>query len=190
MKIHTAIHRAATASTSATHPLTLTPGGGGGSISSCGGGQRACQRFRGTSSADSSTLARAVGLRSVFGARFGDQLFDLGHERGAVVGNAVLDGPLDAAGAHGLAVLDVVDTRGVQHLQVLEWVAVHDDEIRLEPLPHATELGLLAEDARVVEGRVLDDLDRVEARLLVQLELAQEAESVHLINEPGVVARP
>src|SRR5437764_234607 len=106
-----------------------------------------------------------------------------------MIWNAILDGPLDSAAAHGLPISDLIDPGGIEHLEILEWIAVDDDEIGAEARPDASELGLLAEDARVVEGRVLNDLDGVEAGFLMQLELTQEAEAVHLVDEPRVLAR-
>src|SRR4051812_47632964 len=122
-----------------------------------------------------SPLARALDVASLrlFGpvrpgvpvqTRLGDELFDFFHQGGAVVRYSVLDRPLHTTRVHRLSILDVVDARGIEHLQVFQWVAVHDDEIGLESLPHASELGLLAEYARVVERCMLDDLDGAESR--------------------------
>ena len=90
---------------------------------------------------------------------------------------------------HGLAVLDLIDAGRIEDFQILERIAVHDDQVCLEAGAHASDLGLLAEDARVVERCMLHDLDRAEARFLMELELANEAEPVHLIDEPRVVPR-
>ena len=67
-----------------------------------------------------------------------------------MVGAAVFNRPLDAAGAHRLAVADLFDARGVEHFQVFERVAVDDDEVGREACADAAQAFLLAEDARVL----------------------------------------
>src|ERR1035437_4213103 len=115
-------------------------------------------------------------------------LLDLPHELRAVVRNAVLDYPLGAERADFLAVADGACAARVQHLDVLERVAVHDDEVGGPADPHVAELVFLAEYLRVVAGAVLDDLERIEAGFLVEFHLADEAEAVHLVDETRVVA--
>ena len=46
----------------------------------------------------------------------------------------------------------------------------------------------MPEQPRAVPGRVLDHLERMEAGLLLQLELARDAEAVHRIDIAGIVA--
>src|SRR5207247_133882 len=45
------------------------------------------------------------------------------------------------------------------------------------------------EQLRAVPGRVLDDFERMKAGCLLQFELARDAESVHRIDVPGIIAR-
>src|SRR5215831_773794 len=122
MKIHTAPNSAMTASAIPVQPVTPGPVGGGASLGSSTS-QRLCHReVGGVTSAVSFTLVGSVCLRSAVRASLGDKLLHLGHERRPVVGDAILDRPLDAAGVHRLAVLDVVHAGGVENLQVLERV--------------------------------------------------------------------
>src|SRR5262245_57700442 len=86
---------------------------------------------------------------------FGDDLLHFAHQPGSVVRNAVLDGPFDSAATDLATVPNRGGPSGVEHLQVLERVAVHHDQVREMPNPHSAELVLFAEDRRVVEGRVL-----------------------------------
>ena len=74
-------------------------------------------------------------------------------ERRAVIGNAILDRPLDAAGAHRLAVTDRLGARRIQHLEVLERVPVHHDQVGQVPRADPADPVLHAEDARVVLRR-------------------------------------
>src|SRR5665811_551686 len=104
-----------------------------------------------------------------------------------VVRDAILDGPLHAARAYDLPVTHVVDARGVEHLQILERIVVHHDQVGEEPSAHASKVGLSPQNARVVAGGVLNDLQRLKARLLLELEFSNEAETVHLINETRIV---
>ena len=78
---------------------------------------------------------------------------------------------------------------GIEQLQIVERVAVDDEQIGDEPLAHLADPIVEAEHARAVPGGVLDDLERIEAGLLVQLELARDAEPVHGIDVAGIVAR-
>src|SRR6476646_2144616 len=81
--------------------------------------QRLCHREAGvTSSAVSFTLVGSICLRSTFRASLGDELLHLRHERRTVVGDSVLDRPLDAAGMNGLPILDVVHASRVEDFQV------------------------------------------------------------------------
>src|SRR3954470_17596193 len=83
------------------------------------------------------------------GTRLRNHVLHLFHQSWAMVRNPVLDGPLDAAGANRLPVLDLIYARGIEHLEVLERIAVHDDQIGTIALTNAAELILLAEDAGV-----------------------------------------
>lgn len=70
-------------------------------------------------------LRQARGLSYFAGV--GYQALYFFHQLGRVIRNAVFDSPLDAAG--GLA--------GIEHLQILEGIAVHDDQIRRPSGAHA-----------------------------------------------------
>ena len=63
-----------------------------------------------------------------------------------------------------LPVTDLVDAGRVKHFEILERVAVDDDQIGFEADAHAAELAFLAQNFRVVSGRMLDDLERRETR--------------------------
>ena len=110
-----------------------------------------------------------------------DHVLDLAHQRRHVVRDAVLDRPLDAAAVRALHLVvrperrvvrrrpavqqhDVGAVR-VQQLQVLERVAVDDQQVGDEAFADLAEPILHAEQLRAVPGRVLDHLERMEARL-------------------------
>src|ERR1043166_5887428 len=68
-----------------------------------------------------------VGLRALRPGS-ADDVLHLGHERRHVVGDAVLDRPLDATAVHRLAVLDLVDAGRVEDFQVLLLIFLFDHE--------------------------------------------------------------
>src|SRR5437588_7347696 len=118
----------------------------------------------------------------------GHELLDFRHQSWSVVGDAVFDGPFDTAGVHGLAVADFVDSRGVKHLQVFERVAVDDEYVGHVAGADAAEARLLAQYARVVAGGVLNHFEWLKTGLLLQFQLANQTEAVHLIDEAGIVS--
>src|SRR5512135_2463588 len=138
-------------------------------------------------SATRTSSGRVTLLPGPRGAGLGYHVLELAHQPGHVIGDAVLDGPLHPAGVDGLAVLHHVHPGRVEHLEVLERVAVHDDQVGRVAGPDPPEPLFLPEDPGVVERRLLDHRDRVKPGLLVQLQLADQAESVHLVDEPRVV---
>src|SRR5262249_24977261 len=99
-KIHDAPQSAMITSASPVQPVTPGPVGSGASLGSSLS-QRPCHRETGSRSVVSFTLVGTIGLCSSLRTCLRDDLLHLGHERGAVVGNAVLDRPLDAAGVDG-----------------------------------------------------------------------------------------
>src|ERR1022692_1051241 len=117
-----------------------------------------------------------------------DHLLDARHQLRDVIGDAILDGPLHAAGVHLLAVADLFNAARVEHLQVLQRIAVDHNQVGGEPGAHAPQFLLLPEDFGVIAGVLLDDLDGVEPRLLGEFPAANQAEAVHLIDEAGIVA--
>ena len=89
---------------------------------------------------------------------------------------------------HFLAVANRRGATRVEHFDVFEWIAIDDDEIGEPARTNASELVFLPQDARVVAGAVLDDLERIEPCLLVQFHLADEAVAVHLVDKSRIVA--
>ena len=121
-----------------------------------------------------------------------------------MIRDAVLDRPLDAA---AVGVLGLVAPAGrrvvgrrlaveqhdigavrVQQLEVLERVAVDDEEIGDEAFAHFAEPIFHADQLRAVPRRVLDHLERLESGFLVQLEFPRDAEAVHRVDVPGIVS--
>src|ERR1017187_5037736 len=87
-----------------------------------------------------------------------------------------------------LAILKIVKSSGIEHLQVLQRIAVHHQQIGQVTCPHATNVRFLTENFRVVGGGVLNNDERLESGFLVQFQLANQTETVHLINEAGIIA--
>src|SRR3989442_14832087 len=148
------------------------------------------------------------GRTRAFGAPLGDQVFHLFDERRHMVRDAVFDRPFNAAAVHALHVRVarlhdariVVDDLTVvrhhvgavriHHAQILERVAVDDEKIGHVPDTHTAQSIRHADHLRAIRRRVLDDLERVKACFLVQLDLAGDAEAVERsVQIPGVVAR-
>src|SRR2546425_4770255 len=135
-------------------------------------------------SARAAQLARR--LCGSFCTRLSYHLLDLSHQSRPVIGDTVLDRPLDSAGVDGLAVSDFVDAGRIKHLQILERIAVHDDEVGCKPRADAAQLLFLAKYPRVVPSRVLNDLERIKPRFLMKLQSSNQTEAVHLIDKPSV----
>src|SRR4051794_27459681 len=133
-----------------------------------------------------------------------DHLLDLAHQRRHVIRDAVLDRPLDAAAVRRLHLVVRAERRivrrrapveqhhvgavRIQQLEVLERVAVDYQQVGDEAFADLADAVFHPEQLRAVPGRVLDDLERVEPRLLVQLQLARDAEAVHRIDVAGIVS--
>src|ERR1039458_1756946 len=137
----------------------------------------------------STPCARLVSLGGgIAFSRLRHHLFDARQEFRRMVRDAVFNGPFHAAGVHGLAVADLIHAGRIEHFEILQRVSIYDDQIGGPTGSHAAQMIFLAEDFGVVAGGLLDDLERMEAGLLVQLEVAEEAEAIHLVYETGIVA--
>src|SRR5580698_9616308 len=88
---------------------------------------------------------------------------------------------------NGLAIADFVDPGGVEHLEILERIAVDDDQVGVPTRAYAAKVVLLSQDSGVVTGGLLNDFERMESRLLVQFHAADQPEAVHLVDESGIV---
>src|SRR4051812_36735228 len=104
-----------------------------------------------------------------------------------MIGDAVLDRPLHAAAVNDFPVAQLVDTGGIEDLEILERIAIDHNDVRKIAGSHATEVCVATEDVGVVAGGVLNDLDRLEASFLLKLQLTNESEAIHLIDEPSVI---
>ena len=81
-----------------------------------------------------------------------------------------------------LAVDDDVGAGGIEQAQVLERVAVDDEQVGGEADAHLAEPVAQPEQPRAVDRRVRDHFEGMEAGLLVQLELAHQAEAVERVD--------
>src|SRR5262245_35701545 len=131
-------------------------------------------------------------------------LFHFPHQRRYVIRDAILDRPLDAAAVCVLGLVAPADRRVIgrrlaveqhdisavraQQLQVLERVAVDDEEIGDEAFAYLAEPIFHADQLGAVPGRVLNHFERLESGFLVQLELPRDAEAVHRVDVPGIVS--
>src|SRR5712692_275213 len=66
-------------------------------------------------------------------------LLNLSHQSRTVIRNPVLDRPFDSAGVRGLAVFDLIHARRIEHLQVLERISVHHDQVSQVTRAYAAE---------------------------------------------------
>src|SRR6476619_4328510 len=99
----------------------------------------------------------SLGLRYTCSLSVGDHLLYLcGYGRN-VKGHTVADGAFDTAAAHGLAVLDLFDAHRREDFQVLERIAVDDDQVCLIADANSSESRFLSEDLGVVHSHMLDD---------------------------------
>src|SRR5688572_230990 len=128
--------------------------------------------------------------RLTSGARSFHDSAHLAKQRRAVVRDAVLDGPFNTTGPHRPSVTDRHGAGRIEHLQVLERIPIHHDQVREMPGTHSADPVVHAEDARVVLRHVLNDLDRAEPGLLMQLQFADQSKAVQLIDVPGVLSHP
>ena len=118
----------------------------------------------------------------------------VGQELLRVVDDAVLNRPADAADTLGPARL-VVQADGpgaVQHLQVLDGVLLHNQQVCQEPRAYDAELdGLttgLEESFSPVQGGAPDDLQRMESGFLQELHLLNARKAHEVIGEAGIRA--
>lgn len=77
-----------------------------------------------------------------------------------MVWDAVFDRPFDAARFYGFAVTDLFDAEGREDFEILERVAVYDDQVSFVADADSAESVFLTEDPGTVAGCVLDDLER------------------------------
>src|SRR5690606_20469247 len=100
-----------------------------------------------------------------------------------IVRNPILDRPGDA----GVRARGRTLERWIEHLQISQWIALHHDDVGQMANTHTPETRLFTQNLCVVERDMLEDGKRGESGLLMQLEFADQAKTVHLIDESRVL---
>src|SRR5262245_25753738 len=105
-----------------------------------------------------------------------------------MIRDAILDRPFDAAGIWMLLIERWIDSVRIEYPQILQWITVHDHQVSEIIRLDAAELIRFSEHCSAVAGGVLNYFQWLKAGFFVQLQFAQEAESIHLVNEPCIFA--
>ena len=79
-----------------------------------------------------------------------DDVADLGGKGRHVKGDAVFDGPFNAATADHFAVADLIGAGWIKDLEILERITIDDDQVGLEPDANAPKHILLAQNLSAV----------------------------------------
>src|SRR3569833_1854014 len=110
-------------------------------------------------------------------------------QRFGVVDDSVMNCPPHTANTLNLAgcIVQTLRAGAVQHFEVNQEIFAHNHEVRVLAGFSRTDLVSHAEGLRARQGGGADDLERMKARLLEQLELAHPGKSKQLVDEAGIV---
>ena len=79
---------------------------------------------------------------------------------------------------------------GIEHLEILQRIPIDHQQVGDELGAHAPQAILLPENPGTIAGGLLDHLDGMKSRLLVQGQPVQQSEAGHLVSESCILAKP